>query len=57
MGDFKKIFILSQEQFQEYKKFYDYAMEVYDNIGKGEQYPDFPKPTNNPVVLYNNYFG
>lgn len=31
-------------------------MEVYDNLGKGEQYPDWPKPTNTPVVFYNNYF-
>ena len=31
-------------------------MEVYDNLGKGQQYPDWPKPTNTPVVFYNNYF-
>jgi hypothetical protein len=34
MGGFQKIFIVSEEQFLEYKKFYDFAMEVYDNIGK-----------------------
>jgi hypothetical protein len=33
MGAFKKIFILSQDQFLDYKKYYDFAMEVYDNLG------------------------
>lgn len=56
MGRYNKIFILSQEQFMDYKKYYDFSMEVYENIGKGESYPAFQKPTSNPVILYNNYF-
>jgi hypothetical protein len=56
LGGFTKIFITSQEQFLQYKKFYEFSMEVYDNLGKGEQYPDWPKPTNTPVIFYNNYF-
>jgi len=46
----------SQAQFLEYKKYYDFAMEVYDNLGTSEEYPVWPKPTNNPIVLHNNYF-
>lgn len=56
MGGFEKIFMLSQEQFMDYKKYYDFAMEVYENIGKSESFPAFQKPTNNPVIIYNNYF-
>ena len=48
--------MLSQDQFMDYKKYYDFAMEVYENIGKSESFPAFQKPTNNPVIIYNNYF-
>lgn len=29
MGNFRKIFVRSEEQFQEYRKYYDYAEELY----------------------------
>ena len=29
MGNFRKIFAKSEEQFQEYRKFYDFAQELY----------------------------
>ena len=36
MGAFKKIFIKNPEQFQQYKKYYDFAMDVYDNLGTSQ---------------------
>ena len=36
MGAFEKIFIKNQEQFQQYKKYYDFAMDVYDNLGTSQ---------------------
>ena len=56
MGAFKKIFILNQEQFLDYKRFYEFSMEVYNNLGTSEEYPAWPKPTNTPIVFHNNYF-
>lgn len=56
MGSFTKIFILSQEQFLNYKKYYDFAMEVYENLGKNESFPAYQKPNINPLIFYNNYF-
>lgn len=29
MGGFRKIFVKSEEQFQDYRKFYDFAEELY----------------------------
>jgi tubulin polyglutamylase TTLL6/13 len=56
MGGFEKIFLLNEEQFLQYKKFYDFSMEVYSNIGKNEFYPSYQRPVSNPVAIYNHYF-
>ncbi len=55
MGRFTKIFILGEEQLSDYKKYYDFSMELYNSS---------PKPENASVVVsrgrelapYNYYY-
>jgi hypothetical protein len=56
LGGFTKIFMKSEEQFEEYRKYYDFSMEVYNNIGKSESFPAYQKPMSTPTVFYNSYF-
>lgn len=34
MGGYTKIFMLSQEQFADYKKYYEFSIELFNNAQK-----------------------
>lgn len=51
--------MLSQEQFSQYKKYYDFALELFNNSQKMENNNSsvlIQKPVVKDVPSYNNYF-
>lgn len=50
--------MLDQDQFNEYKKFYDYAMEIYNTAPKIQSNASMMmfRPINKDGPAYNNYF-
>ncbi len=64
MGRFAKIFLLSEDQMKEYKPFYDFSMELYEQNAKDAMslnqnlysYQN-NKTSKDQFILYNNYFG
>jgi hypothetical protein len=55
MGGFTKIFLLSEEQMNEYRKFYDYAVELFNSTNQLSSITTFTTPLN-PFPLYKHYF-
>ena len=53
MGRFKKIFLLHQEQMNQYEKFYDYAVEIYQQ-NSINQFQNFSPLIQFP--FYKHYF-
>ena len=58
LGRYTKIFILCQEQFNDYKKFYDYALELFNTSQKVQANGSvmFNKQVSKEIPSYNNYF-
>lgn len=57
LGRYTKIFMLNEAQFNEYKKFYDFSMEIYNTTAKLQNNPSMMfRNSNKEVPAYNNYF-
>ena len=53
MGGYTKIFLLSEDQMAENKKFYDFAYELYNSVGINSMSSYAPT---NQYPLYKHYF-
>ena len=57
LGRYAKIFMLNETQFNQYKKFYDFSMEIYNSSDKLQNNPSMMfRNSNKEVAPYNNYF-
>lgn len=57
LGRFTKIFILNEDQLNQHKKYYDFAMELYNTSPKQENGSIIiSKPPLRDFVPYNHYF-
>lgn len=55
MGGYTKIFLLSEEQMNEHKKFYDFAFELFNSTSQLPSMSTFSAPINS-FPYYKHYF-
>jgi hypothetical protein len=55
MGAFTKIFLLSEQQMNEYKHYYDYSFEVFNATGQVSTVSPLSTAVN-PFPFYKHYF-